>query len=62
MIGYLKIFVFVIFAITLLSKTTYSKPMRNAKRSYHDVDPIGTRSAEGPEEPIQDEGISQQVT
>ena len=52
----------IIFAIMLLSKTTYSKPLRNTKRSYPDVDAIGTGSAEAPEEPIQDEGLSQQVT
>ena len=62
MIGYLKIFIFIIFAIALLSRTTYGKPLRNNKGSYHDKnEPIGIRGAEAPEEPNQDEGILQQV-
>ena len=56
MIGYLKISVFVIFAITLLSRTTYGRYWRygDNKPSYPEED--------APEEPNQDEGISQPVT
>ena len=54
MIGYLKISVFIIFAITFLSRTTYGKPLRDNKPAYPEED--------APEEPDQDEGISQPVT
>ena len=58
MIGYHKIFVFIIFAIALLSRTTYGKPLQN---NNGPIEPI-TRDAVVPEEPNQDEGISQPVT
>ena len=59
MIGYFKIFVFIIFAIALLSRTTYGKPLQN---NNGPIEPVGVRDAVAPEEPNQDEGISQQVT